>query len=74
MTTSCIVTSRAAAGKASLYKSGTFNPEFDLAFSLHIKGMILATTDVIAGMEFGPSLAYQDIAWNYSFTAILLHA
>lgn len=52
----------------------TFNPEFDLAFSLRIKGMILATTDVITGMEPGASLAYQDIAWDYNFAAKLLHA
>jgi hypothetical protein len=36
--------------------------------------MVLTATDIIAGMEFGASLAYQDIAWNYRFAAKLLHA
>lgn len=52
----------------------TLNPEFDFTFSLRIKGMILAATDVITGMEPGASLAYQDIAWDYSFATKLLHA
>ena len=52
----------------------TFDPEFNLAFSLRIKRMILATSDIDAGVEFSASLAYQDITRNNGFAAKLLHA
>src|SRR3989338_1086503 len=51
----------------------TLDGEYDLAGDLGKQRVILAHTDVFAGVEFGAALAHDDAARIDQFAAIALH-
>lgn len=44
------------------------------AVALCKQGMVFATTNILAGMETGATLPYQNITGQYGLTTIALHA
>lgn len=44
------------------------------AVTLRKQGMVFATTDILAGVEMGATLPYQNITGQYGLTTKALHA
>lgn len=51
-----------------------FDLELNLTVSFCIQGVVLATTDILTGMELGATLTNQNVTRDHNLTAKFLNA